>query len=51
MIEDDRIAKKHIDINQKPFDPYTQCYGHEPYNTGHKIVSEKLGKTVVIPRQ
>ena len=43
LIEDVRVAKTHIDLNQKPFDPYRQHYGDVP--------NEKLGKTVVIPRQ
>ena len=52
LIEDARVAKKHIDLEQKPFAPYTQYYWYAPkYNTGEKIVSEKLEKTVVIPRQ
>ena len=49
LIEDARVAKTHIDLEQKPFDPYTQYYGG-PYNTGEKIVSEKLGITTVFPR-
>lgn len=52
LIEDARVAKKHIDLEQKPFAPYTQYYGNAPeYNTGQKIVSEKLGITTVFPRQ
>ena len=46
LIEDTCIAKTHIDLAQKPFDPYAT-----KYNSGSKIVSEKLAKTVVIPRQ
>ena len=52
MIENVRVAKTHIDLVQKPFDPYTQYYGDAPeYNTGRKMPSKKLEKTVVIPRQ
>jgi len=52
LIENVRVAKTNIDLNQKPFDPYTQYYGHDPkYNTGRPIPTEKLAKTVVIPRQ
>ena len=51
LIEDARVAKTHIDLEQKPFDPYTQYYWYAPkYNTGEKIVSEKLGITTVFPR-
>lgn len=52
LIENFRVAKNHNDLEQKPFDPYTQYYGDAPeYNTGQKMLSEKLEKTVVIPRQ
>lgn len=52
LIEYVRVAKNNINLTQKPFDPYSQYYNHNPE---HKIVrrlpSEKLEHNVIIPRQ
>jgi hypothetical protein len=56
MIENVKILISNLDMNQKPFDPYTQYYEYRNYKTidvklhSAKVHSVKLDKTELIAR-
>lgn len=51
LIENAKVPRASIDMEQKPFNPYTQYYQFHPYNKGEPLPEQELGKKEIIQRQ